>query len=121
MQSKPVALSEDVKENPTRSVESSLPSTDDATTRFDKSVTNALPLHLLNDPVASENENDTFIHEQSTRLIQALSQFNVQAEVVNVMQGPSVTRFEIKPETGVKVSKVTVSYTHLTLPTKRIV
>ncbi len=68
--------------------------------------TQALPLHLLNDPVVSANEDDTFIREQSTRLIDALSQFNVKAEVVNVMQGPSVTRFEIKPETGVKVSKV---------------
>ena len=106
VQSKPVALNEGVKENPTRSVESSSPPTDDATTRLDKSVTHALPLHLLNDPVASVNGDDTFIHEQSTRLIEALSQFNVQAEVVNVMQGPSVTRFEIKPETGVKVSKV---------------
>ncbi|GEM01953.1 DNA segregation ATPase FtsK/SpoIIIE, S-DNA-T family [Halolactibacillus halophilus] len=102
MQSKPVASSEDVKENLSRSVESS----SSPTTRPDKSLTDALPLHLLNDPVGSVNEDDTFIHEQSTRLIEALSQFNVKAEVVNVMQGPSVTRFEIKPETGVKVSKV---------------
>lgn len=65
-----------------------------------------LPLHLLNDPVVSTNEGSAFIKQQTTRLINALAQFNVQAQVVNVMQGPSVTRFEIKPETGVKVSKV---------------
>ncbi|MGM0523539.1 MAG: DNA translocase FtsK [Bacillota bacterium] len=71
-----------------------------------QSTRHTLPLHLLNDPVVLANEDSTFIREQSTRLIEALSQFNVQADVVNVMQGPSVTRFEIKPETGVKVSKV---------------
>lgn len=78
----------------------------DLTASREQPATKVLPLHLLNDPVVSANEDDLFIREQSTRLINALSQFNVQAEVVNVMQGPSVTRFEIKPETGVKVSKV---------------
>jgi S-DNA-T family DNA segregation ATPase FtsK/SpoIIIE len=106
IQSKSVTLSEDVKQNPLRSVEPISTSMDDSTTCRDKSVTNTLPLYLLNDPVISANEDDTFIRQQSNRLIEALRQFNVQAEVVNVMQGPSVTRFEIKPETGVKVSKV---------------
>src|SRR5699024_6036177 len=37
---------------------------------------------------------DTFTH------------FNIDATVVNVTQGPSVTRFEIQPALGVKVSKI---------------
>lgn len=65
-----------------------------------------LPLHLLDDVVPRETNLSSFIEEQSQRLIEALKQFNVAAEVINVMQGPSVTRFEIKPESGVKVSKV---------------
>ncbi|GEM05570.1 DNA translocase FtsK [Halolactibacillus miurensis] len=89
-----------------QSVEKRAMPNNDLPLTVEKSTIQALPLHLLNDPVVSANEDDTFIREQSTRLIEALSQFNVRAEVVNVMQGPSVTRFEIKPETGVKVSKV---------------
>lgn len=70
------------------------------------SSTYALPLHLLDDDEASFTKDHHFIKEKSQQLVDALKEFNVNAEVVNVMQGPSVTRFEIKPESGVKVSKV---------------
>lgn len=36
-----------------------------------------------------------------------LKNFNVRANVVHVTQGPSVTRFEVHPEPGVKVNKIT--------------
>lgn len=36
-----------------------------------------------------------------------LKNFNVRAKVVNVTQGPTVTRFEVHPEPGVKVNKIT--------------
>src|SRR5699024_2437649 len=39
-------------------------------------------------------------------LEKTLSYFNVDASVVNATQGPSVTRFEVQPALGVKVSKV---------------
>ena len=32
--------------------------------------------------------------------------FNVDAKIVQVTQGPAVTRYEIQPNTGVKVSKI---------------
>ncbi|MEG7763346.1 DNA translocase FtsK, partial [Listeria monocytogenes] len=38
---------------------------------------------------------------------ETLENFNVQASVVNRTQGPAVTRFEVQPEKGVKVSKIT--------------
>lgn len=65
-----------------------------------------IPLHLLNDPVEKSNLNDQWIKEQQQLLEQTLKHFHVRARVVNATQGPAVTRFEVHPELGVKVSKV---------------
>ncbi|MBC5638619.1 DNA translocase FtsK [Ornithinibacillus sp. BX22] len=65
-----------------------------------------VPLHLLNDPVEKSNLNDQWIQEQQQLLEQTLKYFHVRAKVVNATQGPAVTRFEVQPELGVKVSKV---------------
>ena len=43
---------------------------------------------------------------QSEKLEKTLNNFGVEAKVVNVSQGPTITRYEVQPETGVKVSKV---------------
>ena len=61
---------------------------------------------LLNPPVAETMDRE-WILEQEQLLNQTLENFNVGAKVVNVTQGPSVTRFEVQPEPGVKVNKVT--------------
>jgi DNA segregation ATPase FtsK/SpoIIIE, S-DNA-T family len=65
-----------------------------------------IPLHLLNDPIIKSNLNDQWILEQQDLLEQTLKHFHVRARVVNATQGPAVTRFEVHPELGVKVSKV---------------
>lgn len=64
------------------------------------------PLHLLNDPVPVNTENDLWIEDQQQMLEQTLSHFNVSAKVVKATQGPAVTRFEVQPDMGVKVSKI---------------
>lgn len=64
------------------------------------------PMHLLNDPVEQTVENDAWVDQQSQLLETTLEHFNVNAHVVNAMQGPSVTRFEVQPDLGVKVSKI---------------
>ncbi|MEH7521864.1 DNA translocase FtsK, partial [Bacillus sp. JJ1503] len=61
---------------------------------------------LLLSPVHKEESSDWFI-EQEELLNSTLKNFNVHAHVVNVTQGPSVTRFEVQPEPGVKVNKIT--------------
>ncbi|WP_232824314.1 MULTISPECIES: DNA translocase FtsK [Paraliobacillus] len=66
----------------------------------------APPLYLLNDPIKRSAGNQQWIEEQATLLETTLKQFHVNAKVINTMQGPSVTRFEIQPEAGVKVSKI---------------
>lgn len=65
-----------------------------------------MPFHLLNDPVRENSEDRQWVREQQNLLEQTLTHFNVQAKVVNATQGPSVTRFEVQPELGVKVSRV---------------
>lgn len=44
--------------------------------------------------------------EISERLEKALAEFNINAQVVNITQGPTVTRYEIQPAAGVKVAKI---------------
>ncbi|QCJ45281.1 DNA translocase FtsK [Bacillus sp. S3] len=62
--------------------------------------------NLLNPPV-TEVRDQGWLLEQEELLNQTLRNFNVGASVVNVTQGPSVTRFEVQPEPGVKVNKIT--------------
>lgn len=61
---------------------------------------------LLTPPVIMEEASD-WLYEQEQMLNSTLQNFNVRARVVNVTQGPSVTRFEVQPEPGVKVNKIT--------------
>src|SRR5690606_4190517 len=48
-----------------------------------------------------------WIRNQINILNHTFASFNVRAKVVGVSEGPSVTRFEIAPEVGAKVSKIT--------------
>lgn len=61
---------------------------------------------LLHPPIL-QIEKDGWIEEQTMLLNNTFTNFNVHAKVVNVTQGPSVTRYEVQPEPGVKVSKIT--------------
>lgn len=42
----------------------------------------------------------------ANKLVETLSSFGVDAKVIQVTKGPSVTRFELQPSAGVKVSKI---------------
>jgi S-DNA-T family DNA segregation ATPase FtsK/SpoIIIE len=64
------------------------------------------PLTLLKPPLI-QNVNQAWMEEQEHILNETLVNFNVRAKVVNVTQGPSVTRYEVQPEPGVKVNKIT--------------
>lgn len=63
-------------------------------------------IDLLEPPVARTNDED-WVNEQSALLDETLENFNVKARVVKASQGPSVTRFEVQPDPGVKVNKIT--------------
>ncbi|RFB32246.1 DNA translocase FtsK [Brevibacillus sp. VP] len=66
------------------------------------------PTTALLTPTVALNEDD-YEHtlEQKKLLEETLSNFNVNANVVNIVKGPSVTRFELQPAPGVKVNKIT--------------
>lgn len=68
----------------------------------------SIPLHLLNDSKESntEDSDEAWLQEQSDILEETLRKFNVGASVVNVTQGPTVTSFEVRPNSGVKVSRI---------------
>lgn len=65
-----------------------------------------IPNYLLNDPTLRDNHDHLWVEEKQELLEKTLKHFNVQAKVVHATQGPAVTRFEVQPEIGVKVSKV---------------
>ena len=65
------------------------------------------PLDLLNSPRVSDPASyQRDIMEQCAILEQTLADFKVRAKVIAVTRGPSVTRFELEPAPGVKVSSV---------------
>ena len=61
---------------------------------------------LLESPEEQEVD-DAWIEEKKQELNDAFYYFNVPAEVQTVTEGPSVTRFELSVEKGVKVSRIT--------------
>lgn len=63
---------------------------------------------LLTKPEKNEKGmSDEELKEKARKLQETLESFGVRARVVNVSCGPAVTRFELQPEQGVKVSKIT--------------
>ncbi len=47
------------------------------------------------------------LEEKANRLLETLLSFKVDANILNITQGPTVTRFELQPGFGIKVSKIT--------------
>ena len=47
------------------------------------------------------------LEQTADRLVKALQSFGVETRVVDISRGPTVTRFELQPSAGVKISKIT--------------
>lgn len=68
------------------------------------------PLSLLRKGMMQKRRNGMRpgeISETAAKLQETLNAFGVKATVINESRGPSVTRYELQPETGTKVSKIT--------------
>ena len=68
------------------------------------------PLSLLDKSNAEKENSD--VQENSQRqtaelLVNTLKEFGVQTSLVGVSHGPSVTRYELQPNAGVKISRIT--------------
>lgn len=64
------------------------------------------PLGLLQKGKAATGDSSRELKETAMRLQQTLNTFGVKVTITDISQGPSVTRYELQPEQGVKVSKI---------------
>ena len=64
------------------------------------------PMNLLKRGNKTSGESDAHLRETAMKLQQILQNFGVNVTVTNVSCGPAVTRYELQPEMGVKVSKI---------------
>ncbi len=65
------------------------------------------PVRLLTKGVGKRSgDSNQMLRETAIKLEETMRNFGVRATVTNVTCGPSVTRYEIQPDQGVKVSKI---------------
>jgi len=63
-------------------------------------------IELLNTPATMSGDGREELRKTAEKLITILANFGVKAKLLQVTQGPTVTRFEIQPDTGIKLSKI---------------
>ena len=64
------------------------------------------PINLLKKGVRAKGDSDEHLRATAAKLEETLQNFGVGVRVTNASCGPSVTRYEIQPDQGVKVSKI---------------
>ena len=65
------------------------------------------PIDLLTLPPRSSQDGTMEMRENSRRLNETLASFKIEAHIINVTRGPSVTRYEVELEKGVRLNKLT--------------
>ena len=63
-------------------------------------------INLLQKGISAKGDSTQELKDTAMRLQQTLSTFGVKVTITDISQGPSVTRYELQPEQGVKVSKI---------------
>jgi S-DNA-T family DNA segregation ATPase FtsK/SpoIIIE len=63
-------------------------------------------LEILNSPSTRNRRGGASQPDQARQLEETLASFGVQARVIAIHQGPAITRYELQPAPGVKVSKI---------------
>lgn len=64
------------------------------------------PLSLLNKSDLRGTARDPKLNEKANLLVETLKTFGVGTTLLNITVGPAVTRYELRPDVGVKVSKI---------------
>jgi DNA segregation ATPase FtsK/SpoIIIE, S-DNA-T family len=57
-------------------------------------------------PKRGSSVNNTVAQQKGKKLIELLEQFQIHAELITYHIGPSVTKFEVRPDSNVKISKI---------------
>ena len=65
------------------------------------------PIDLLKSPARASADGTEEMRENSRRLNETLASFNIDAHIINVTRGPSVTRYEVELDKGVRLNKLT--------------
>ena len=65
------------------------------------------PIELLKKPSRGAADGTEEMRENSRRLNETLASFNIDAHIINVTRGPSVTRYEVELDKGVRLNKIT--------------
>ncbi len=66
------------------------------------------PVELLNDmPQTTDPNLQEELRINAEKLVDTLRSFGVQTRIVDIARGPAVTRYELQPSAGVKISKIT--------------
>ncbi|MEG2597627.1 MAG: DNA translocase FtsK, partial [Oscillospiraceae bacterium] len=66
------------------------------------------PISLLKLPVNNGNlDVSEELKANAAKLVDTLKSFGVQTRIINICRGPTVTRYELQPSAGVKISKIT--------------
>ena len=65
------------------------------------------PVDLLRRPVRGGVDGTDEMRENSQRLNETLASFHIDAHIINVTRGPSVTRYEVELDKGVRLNKLT--------------
>lgn len=67
------------------------------------------PIDLLQNSGVAASDGSNEMRENSRRLNETLASFKIEAHIINVTRGPSVTRYEVELEKGVRLSKITTA------------
>ena len=65
------------------------------------------PIDLLQGPARSTQDGTMEMRENTRRLNETLASFKIEAHIINVTRGPSVTRYEVELDKGVRLNKLT--------------
>jgi len=65
------------------------------------------PIDLLKTPARGGGDGTEEMRENSRRLNETLASFKIDAHIINVTRGPSVTRYEVELDKGVRLNKLT--------------
>ena len=67
------------------------------------------PIDLLKLPGSGAADGTAEMRENARRLDETLASFKIEAKIINVTRGPSVTRYEVELEKGVRLNKLTTA------------
>ena len=96
-----------VKENKHENTYKSTSTSTSASTKTRKSGSyRTPPLSYLERSARQAGVDKEHLNELKNILVETLNQFDIGVEVTNITVGPKVTRFELKPAIGVRVSKI---------------